>query len=185
MVVGARKIWTGSCAFGPCERPAKTKGFCDMHYRRWRRYGMPDPGASDFTKTCKYCNAEFRNPVGKGNCADHCPACRTPEMMAKRNRERTKVWRIANPEKARTSMRWGKLSYVYGVTKADFLRMAEEQENACAICRKIKPLVVDHCHKGGAVRALLCRGCNFGVGNFYEDAEAMENAVRYVRRFQP
>ncbi|MCZ2850192.1 endonuclease VII domain-containing protein [Modestobacter sp. VKM Ac-2978] len=41
-------------------------------------------------------------------------------------------------------------------------------------------LVVDHCHRGGQVRALLCSPCNAGVGSFGEDADRLRAAADWL-----
>lgn len=52
----------------------------------------------------------------------------------------------------------------YGINQARYLEIKEEQEGVCAICSRPAPggrnLDVDHCHKTGAVRGLLCARCN-------------------------
>jgi len=83
----------------------------------------------------------------------------------------------------------------YKITVDNYFMMIEQQDNKCAICRKeetkmstrslsgpkISPLGVDHCHKTGKVRALLCRKCNLGLGAFDDDIERMEVAIKYLR----
>lgn len=79
----------------------------------------------------------------------------------------------------------------YGVSLADFETMQADQGDCCAICRKPetglrygKPitLAVDHNHTTGAVRDLLCRGCNQLIGNAKEDVGVLEAAIAYLRR---
>jgi hypothetical protein len=53
----------------------------------------------------------------------------------------------------------------YGITEDDYQRMAEKQSQSCAICgRRTERLDVDHDHKTGKVRGLLCIRCNTTVG---------------------
>jgi hypothetical protein len=41
---------------------------------------------------------------------------------------------------------------------------------------------IDHCHETGAVRGLLCRGCNLGLGNFTDDIFKLERAILYLKK---
>lgn len=40
------------CAVGECEKRAVTRGYCDKHYKRWRKYGDPAKGARSQIKPC-------------------------------------------------------------------------------------------------------------------------------------
>lgn len=56
------------------------------------------------------------------------------------------------------------LKRIYGITLETYREMLKSQNGVCAICKKpqkgVRPLVVDHCHSTGAIRGLLCYGCN-------------------------
>ena len=39
---------------------------------------------------------------------------------------------------------------------------------------------IDHCHKTGLVRGLLCGHCNNLLGRCNDDVEILKNAVRYL-----
>lgn len=68
----------------------------------------------------------------------------------------------------------------YGLKQEDYLRMLSGQNNRCAICKEEKRLNVDHDHKTGAVRALLCHGCNTAVA--FVELKGVA-ALEYLRRF--
>lgn len=66
----------------------------------------------------------------------------------------------------------------FGVREFESLR--RKQNGVCAICLKVVRLVVDHDHKNGVVRGLLCAKCNCGLGFFYENVQAIYRAAEYL-----
>ena len=71
----------------------------------------------------------------------------------------------------------------YGLTEKQYrLRMAF-QEGLCMICRKEPAGYIDHNHRTGAVRALLCRGCNSGLGHFKDDPIRLRRAADYLELY--
>lgn len=89
--------------------------------------------------------------------------------------------------------RWkdAQLKSAFGISLDDYEAMHTAQEGCCAICRKPETglryskqikLAVDHNHMTGAVRDLLCRGCNQLIGNAKEDVATLEAAISYLRR---
>lgn len=56
-----------------------------------------------------------------------------------------------------------RLRRTYGITADQYDEMLDQQNGVCAICErppKKMPLNVDHDHKSGLVRGLLCWTCN-------------------------
>lgn len=74
----------------------------------------------------------------------------------------------------------------YGISLDDYNVMLSSQGGVCAICSGFnedgKALAVDHCHRTGKVRALLCRMCNLAIGNFKENTETMLLAIEYLKK---
>lgn len=71
----------------------------------------------------------------------------------------------------------------YGITTRSHGLLFARQRGRCAICRKRAPLVIDHDHKTGKVRGLLCAHCNSGLGFFRDDTVALHAAIGYI--FEP
>ena len=69
----------------------------------------------------------------------------------------------------------------YGITIYQFNRMVEEQDGRCKICWHVPTkFQIDHCHKTGRVRGLLCWRCNRGLGFFYEVPDMFARAASYL-----
>lgn len=44
----------------------------------------------------------------------------------------------------------------------------------------VKGLAIDHCHKSGQVRGVLCPNCNTAIGLFNDDPTVMKKAISYL-----
>ncbi|HEF4840214.1 TPA: endonuclease VII domain-containing protein [Burkholderia vietnamiensis] len=81
------------------------------------------------------------------------------------------------------------LNRCYGINYDAYLAMLAEQHGVCALCggegfvmarhHKLK-LVVDHCHKTGRIRGLLCHNCNRALGLLQDDADVIRKAIDYL-----
>lgn len=74
-----------------------------------------------------------------------------------------------------------------GITPERLDWMFRWQGGRCAICGKpqsksTKKLAIDHCHRTGVVRGLLCTGCNTGIGMLGDDPSRIREAATYVER---
>lgn len=70
----------------------------------------------------------------------------------------------------------------YGLSKKDVEDLKEAQNLLCLICNCELPLVVDHDHKTGKIRGLLCNLCNQGLGSFKDNPEVLRKAALYLER---
>ena len=61
------------------------------------------------------------------------------------------------------------------------LKEIKNSITACIICGAEGKLVVDHCHKTGRIRGMLCNHCNRGLGHFRDDPTLLEFAAEYLR----
>lgn len=73
----------------------------------------------------------------------------------------------------------------YGLTPQDYETMWLVQEGKCWICevpgnKKQRSLRVDHDHKTGIVRGLLCSSCNLVLGLLKDNVALFEKAIRYL-----
>lgn len=100
-------------------------------------------------RTCEICTGKFK-PASGGH--KHCKACLPDEYFRRLYRK-------------------------YRVSKKDWDRILQSQNGTCALC-SAKPVHVDHCHKTGTVRGLLCSGCNWAM-RFVDRDGWVEKASMY------
>ncbi|WUO43898.1 endonuclease VII domain-containing protein [Streptomyces sp. NBC_00285] len=133
--------------------------------KRQRSMGRPVPehgGVSEGSKHCQGCGESkphsgwHRKASTSDGWASRCKACRAVEARAKR------------------------LERNYGMTEAERDEMVAVQRGLCAICLTAPAVHVDHCHKTGRVRGVLCFNCNSGLGLLRDDPEAMYRAADYL-----
>ena len=116
-------------------------------------------------KPCKRCSTLFQpNSPSELLCSEKC----RKESLSDRYLQRT-----------------------YNISLERYLQMLEDQKHRCAICKtggfvmkrchEMK-LVIDHCHKTGEVRGLLCHNCNRALGLLHDDRESLARAVEYLSK---
>lgn len=77
-----------------------------------------------------------------------------------------------------------RLKMRYGITLEEYDRLFELQHGVCAICGEIqigKRLAVDHDHKTGQIRGLLCYRCNIFAGLIEERGRLYPKIRRYIK----
>lgn len=91
-----------------------------------------------------------------------------------------------NPELYSKRHRKYELQKKYNLTEEDYNKMLIKQNGCCAICGTDKPtgkwkvFAVDHNHKTGTVRELLCNECNRGIGLLKDNPELLMKAAKYI-----
>ena len=99
-----------------------------------------------------------------------------------KNKERIKKYRDSNKKKQKEY----DLKKKYGITQEQYNELYNKQNGCCIVCKKPqselkKILCIDHNHKTGKVRGLLCDNCNSGIGLLKEDINILTNAINYLK----
>ena len=85
----------------------------------------------------------------------------------------------------------GYLLRTYGLSLQDAKLLWEAQERRCPCCGHDLPepsssvcrtVHVDHCHKTGKVRGLLCVRCNIAIGQVRDSVETLRRMIAYLER---
>ncbi len=149
--------------------------------------------------TVKQAEDFYKTPAGR--LRSYCKDCYSKhnarmrvEHQEKRNaydKARGTGWDRSGREKWKSTdlERWaGHLKGTYGITTQKFDEMLSAQGGVCAIfkgeCNRSNSdcLCVDHDHKTGCVRGLLCFKCNVGLGRFNDDPELIRCAADYLEK---
>jgi hypothetical protein len=102
---------------------------------------------------------------------------------AERKKQASAAWKKKNPEKVLNKRYLER----YGITYEQYKEMLKEQNHKCYICgtdevdSRNGKLCVDHCHKTGQVRKLLCHNCNCGLGHFSDSVDTLTAALDYLK----
>ncbi len=110
------------------------------------------------------------------------------------NKEKQREWRARHPDYAKSRQstiyaerRWvSHLKRTYGMHSAEYQSLLAQQGGRCAICKTETPggkttrFHVDHSHKTGQVRGLLCSACNRMLGYAGDRADVLAAAAKYL-----
>ena len=168
---GEYRTRASGCSVEDCDLPHVAKGFCANHYARAHRL-RPEPFI------CDACGVEFtarRHPSERRYCSPKCKG----------------IGR-ANAGLSQMSIRRYQFKKKYGLTIDDYERIRDSQGGGCAICFRVDPvgrvskhtseywLHVDHDHRTGAIRGLLCGECNTVLGKMNDDPALLRRAADYL-----
>jgi len=133
-----------------------------------------------------------------------CTICKTPkeniEYSIKRGARRVRNYsssckecdklRLEKYSKTRVYKNLAKqyqIKYKFKLSIEDWNKMYNNQNGCCAICeihqdKLNKNLAVDHDHKTGKVRGLLCQTCNTAIGLLKDNIEILNKAIKYLNK---
>jgi hypothetical protein len=81
-----------------------------------------------------------------------------------------------------------RLQYQYGINLEQFDEMLGLQENLCALCgdKMISSRVrcIDHDHKTGQIRGIICRDCNLMLGYAKENPAILGQGIEYINHWK-
>lgn len=100
-----------------------------------------------------------------------------------------KKWRTENVERRKAVRVAYEMKKRYGLTMDQIRSMRESQGQCCAICalpfeNKPRAVHVDHCHRTGVIRGILCNPCNLGIGKLRDEPEILRRAADYIDRYR-
>lgn len=143
-----------------------------------------------------YCDEHKHYTKGCEACRERYNArARAVYNKSERALKQSTEWRKAHPEKVKLSSHNSFLKHreaykarrierVYGLSKEEYLALLKKQNNSCAICKNLFKAYgepqVDHNHKTGKVRGLLCNKCNVLLGLASDNPAFLQAALDYI-----
>jgi len=114
-----------------------------------------------------------------------------PNFRAAKIEQATKNY-AANPERKKLQSRKSALKRFFNLTPEEYQALVIAQNGVCAICKRApdaaekrrKNLCVDHDHKTGKKRALLCHPCNVAIGLLQDSIGIMMSAIIYLSDYK-
>lgn len=146
----------------------------------WKSFDLFIEDVKEVPSGCDFMAIDASQPIGPGNFQFIKRVVPTSAMWIKKFREN-------NVEYCREVA----LKKNFGINLDDYNKMHEVQGGVCAICGqpetqmrggKVKWLAVDHNHKTGSIRELLCHDCNTGMGKLKEDPVIINSVLRYLEK---
>jgi hypothetical protein len=186
---------------------------CQIQWRRHlsreasRRSYQPRPQRPD--TECESCGARIQVRRA-GPLPRYCPECRVARDVT-RSRGRTGVRHChkcqaaisetvrkpglavcdgcrADPRERSRDVEERRRLRRYGLTQEEYDRLLASQGGRCAGCGTDQPgrknWCIDHCHKSGQVRALLCYRCNLALGMVDENPATLRALADLAEQFQ-
>lgn len=158
---------------------------------------------------CRKCFTELTDtnwqPCRKKTNSYICSSCtnKTSKLWKQKNPDKVnqqrKRWFEKNKDKikqyrqkiTKESRRKHVVKMCYNLSWEDYLEFYTKAKGSCSICFKplslsfsedIETAHIDHCHKTGSIRGILCRSCNRGIGYLNDSPERLRKAADYLER---
>lgn len=111
---------------------------------------------------------------------------RNQRLWREKNKERWKVIKRREYQKNKQRYKNTHLKTLYNISILEYEDLLKKQNYACKICKLnestlSRKLAVDHNHKTGKIRGLLCSNCNSAIGKLQDDSTLIQTAAKYVQ----
>lgn len=161
--------------------------------------------SKNLKRKCKYCDKEPKKNLTSGRNKGYYTTCGSEECLKAQYKDHhvcVLKGKLNKPENMKCAIcgdtfekkssnhkryclecvpdkSWRGRAQRYGIGKKQWDLLLQKQNHKCALCEK-NPEVVDHCHKEGIVRGLLCNSCNIGLKILDSCPDFLQRALKYV-----
>ena len=153
-------------------------------------------------KKCTGCEIEkpdtefFKDSNNPNRLRTYCKQCVRDDnnLRAKRKKKIRFFWKreIKNQTKVKSNLsvlekrKNYALNKRYGIDINQYNELLKKQNGVCAVCGNPpgkRSLHVDHSHKTGAVRSLLCSNCNTALGKVEDNIGLLKSLIKYLQKY--
>lgn len=130
-------------------------------------------------RTCIYCHKEFHELVSriKQNRGKFC------------SKKCYNKHRSENKQDPKILAKFHQKKHKYGLSKEEYINLIKKSKGECCICgvkfdnrNKYSGPFVDHNHKTGKVRSVICNRCNRLIGMAEENIDIFKNIINYLKK---
>ena len=145
------------------------------------------------TKVCPQCKIEKSSGDYYKRYSKQYPIEKRGKYLTSKCKQCThtnkKVWDKLNPDKLKSKSKRNGLKRNYNITINEYNDLLAKQNYKCDVCKLHRDefkydLGVDHCHKTGKVRGLLCGNCNMSIGGLKDNKELLKSAIEYLVKYE-
>lgn len=186
------------CAFETCGRQRVCKGYCDGHYRMFKRGVELHPIRKSMKQGGKKLPCSFQGCIRErdswGYCSGHSK--QITRGLAPYASPRLGLKVCAMPECIERHVGKGFCQrhyaryWTYGLSVIQ-ATMIDIDNRPCDLCGVIgAAMAIDHDHSccgyerrgtcGSCIRGFICYPCNQGLGNFRDNTDLMQRAIEYL-----
>lgn len=159
------------------DRKHEGRGLCKSCYNRHHKQDTLPPlltRPDRLATRCKHLDKPYF-------CKGMCKTCYKEDQKRRR--------RATDEEYRKRESRRRFLRKEYGLSLNEYSQLLLQHNNVCAICKgyqykTMSNLAVDHNHKTGEIRGLLCNRCNSGLGFFNDNKHLLINAIKYLENYE-
>jgi len=173
------------CKIKGCSNVLYCSEICSKHYIRFRRYGTYEKPKNKRGTLLE---------LGKS----YCCSCKKEKPLSEFNKDKqsyygfsmrckecNKVTSMKRYKEHKNKYRNYFLLKKFGIGLKEYNKILKNQKNRCLICGNSdynKHMPVDHCHKTGHIRGILCSKCNLALGLFNDDIKVLNSAITYLNK---
>lgn len=130
-----------------------------------------------------------KDKYSKSGYVSSCKECKKISWKISASKMDRREYHLNYTKTHKLQRRHNQLKHKFNIGLHEYDTMLKLQNNSCKICginqeKHVeifkKVLCVDHSHKNGKIRGLLCEDCNIGLGRFKDNIYFLSNAVEYI-----